>query len=176
VGLKVVSVFSSWFNRSFQNPEPYLQRLSRTQGTHRYRTCRLPHLNGTRRILRICYGASPSPWYYVHPPANPRFVPLSSFPPLVPLSDAFVFAPIVYSGMVIGATPTAGSLNVNPCLKKQLTNVRAAGADEKIVISSPKIMSLEEMIAYMSDDELVEVTPKNLRLRKAILDPKKRKR
>ena len=78
--------------------------------------------------------------------------------------------------MVIGATPTAGSLNVNPCLKKQLTNVRAAGADEKIVISSPKIMSLEEMIAYMSDDELVEVMPKNLRLRKAILDPKKRKR
>ena len=76
--------------------------------------------------------------------------------------------------MVIGECSKSQDLYINPCLKKQLTNIRAAGADEKIVISSPRIMNLEESIAYMADDELVEITPQSIRLRKAILDQKKR--
>ncbi|KAK0236873.1 P-loop containing nucleoside triphosphate hydrolase protein [Armillaria nabsnona] len=82
----------------------------------------------------------------------------------------------VYPGMVIGECSKASDLYVNPCEKKKLTNIRAAGADEKLVIASPRIMSLEESIAYMADDELVEVTPKAIRLRKAVLDQKKRMR
>ncbi|KAG7085969.1 hypothetical protein E1B28_003494 [Marasmius oreades] len=82
----------------------------------------------------------------------------------------------VYPGMVIGECSKSQDLYVNPCLKKQLTNIRAAGADEKIVIASPKIMNLEESMAYMADDELVEITPHSIRLRKLIMDPDKRKR
>jgi predicted membrane GTPase involved in stress response len=76
--------------------------------------------------------------------------------------------------MVIGECAKSQDLYVNPCIKKQLTNIRAAGADEKIVISAPRIMNMEECIAYMADDELVEITPKAVRLRKVILDQKKR--
>lgn len=76
--------------------------------------------------------------------------------------------------MVIGECSKAQDLYVNPCLRKQLTNIRAAGADEKIVISSPRVMNLEESIAYMADDEMVEITPESIRLRKAVLDQKKR--
>ncbi|KAJ8075719.1 hypothetical protein PM082_021349 [Marasmius tenuissimus] len=82
----------------------------------------------------------------------------------------------VYPGMVIGECSKSQDLYVNPCLKKQLTNIRAAGADEKIVISSPRTMNLEESMAYMADDELVEITPQSIRLRKLILDPDRRKR
>ncbi|KAF9017826.1 GTP-binding protein TypA [Hymenopellis radicata] len=82
----------------------------------------------------------------------------------------------VYPGMVIGECSKSQDIYVNPCQKKQLTNIRAAGADEKIVISSPRIMNLEESIAYMDDDELIEVTPKNIRLRKLIMDQTKRQR
>ncbi|KAF9073831.1 hypothetical protein BDP27DRAFT_1318228 [Rhodocollybia butyracea] len=82
----------------------------------------------------------------------------------------------VYPGMVIGECSKSQDLYVNPCQKKQLTNIRAAGADEKIVIASPRIMTLEESMAYMADDELIEVTPKSVRLRKSILDPEKRRR
>lgn len=77
--------------------------------------------------------------------------------------------------MVIGECSKALDLYVNPCLKKQLTNVRAAGADEKIVLASPRSMNLEECIAYMADDEMVEITPVAVRLRKTILDEKKRR-
>ncbi|GLB43088.1 putative elongation factor G C-terminus [Lyophyllum shimeji] len=80
----------------------------------------------------------------------------------------------VYPGMVIGESSKSQDLYVNPCVKKQLTNIRAAAADEKIVLSSPRIMTLEESLAYMGDDELVEITPKNIRLRKLVLDMKKR--
>ncbi|KAJ7595666.1 GTP-binding protein TypA [Mycena floridula] len=80
----------------------------------------------------------------------------------------------VYPGMVLGECSKAQDMYVNPCLKKQLTNIRAAGADEKIVISAPRIMNLEESIAYMADDEMVEITPLSTRLRKTILDQKKR--
>jgi predicted membrane GTPase involved in stress response len=78
--------------------------------------------------------------------------------------------------MVIGESSKAQDLYLNPCVKKQLTNIRAAGADEKIVLASPRTMTLEESLSYMADDELVEVTPKTIRLRKLILDEGKRKR
>ncbi|KAJ3569263.1 hypothetical protein NP233_g5162 [Leucocoprinus birnbaumii] len=82
----------------------------------------------------------------------------------------------VYPGMVIGEAGKAQDLYLNPCLKKQFTNIRAAGADEKIVLGSPRIMTLEESLSYMGDDEMVEITPKHIRLRKVILDPTKRMR
>ncbi|KAG5651996.1 hypothetical protein H0H81_006648 [Sphagnurus paluster] len=80
----------------------------------------------------------------------------------------------VYPGMVIGESSKSQDLYVNPCVKKQLTNIRAAAADEKIVLSSPRIMTLEESLAYMGDDELIEITPSAIRLRKVVLDMKKR--
>lgn len=80
----------------------------------------------------------------------------------------------VYPGMVIGESSKSLDMYVNPCLKKQLTNVRSAGADEKLVIASPKIMNMEESIAYMADDEMVEITPKSVRLRKTELDMNRR--
>jgi len=83
---------------------------------------------------------------------------------------------IVYPGMVIGEAGKAQDLYLNPCLKKQLTNIRAAAADEKIVLGSPRIMTLEECLSYMGDDEMVEVTPRSIRLRKVILDPTQRMR
>ncbi|KAJ3736925.1 GTP-binding protein TypA [Lentinula guzmanii] len=82
----------------------------------------------------------------------------------------------VYPGMVVGECSKAQDIYVNPCLKKQLTNFRSAGADDKIVMASPKVMTLEESMAYMADDELIEITPKSIRLRKSILDPDKRRR
>lgn len=82
----------------------------------------------------------------------------------------------VYPGMVVGECSKAQDIYVNPCLKKQLTNFRSAGADDKIVMASPRVMTLEESMAYMADDELIEITPKSIRLRKSILDPDKRKR
>ena len=62
------------------------------------------------------------------------------------------------------------SLDVNPCKAKKLTNMRSTGAEEKVALSPPKRMTVEEVIAYMDDDEVMEVTPKNIRLRKRILD------
>ncbi|KIJ94180.1 hypothetical protein K443DRAFT_110890 [Laccaria amethystina LaAM-08-1] len=82
----------------------------------------------------------------------------------------------VYPGMVIGESAKSQDLYLNPCIKKQLTNIRAAGADEKIVLASPRIMTLEEALAYMGDDEIVEVTPGSIRLRKVVLDQAKRMR
>ncbi|KAK7458173.1 hypothetical protein VKT23_010081 [Stygiomarasmius scandens] len=80
----------------------------------------------------------------------------------------------VYPGLVIGETNKPGDLSVNPCLKKQLTNIRAAGADEKIVVAPPKQMTLEEYISWMEEGEVVEVTPKNVRLRKVDFKEKRR--
>lgn len=80
----------------------------------------------------------------------------------------------VYPGMVIGESSKPQDLYLNPCVKKQLTNIRAAAADEKIVLASPRVMTLEECLSYMGDDEIVEVTPRSVRLRKVVLDMKKR--
>ncbi|MBI5165129.1 MAG: translational GTPase TypA [Magnetospirillum sp.] len=82
----------------------------------------------------------------------------------------------VYEGMIIGEHTRSNDLEVN-CLKgKQLTNIRAAGKDEAVRLTPPRRMSLEQAIAYIEDDELVEVTPKSIRLRKRLLDPNERKK
>ena len=76
----------------------------------------------------------------------------------------------VYEGMIIGESPKIGDIAVNPCKKKHLTSIRSSGADEALILTPPKIMSLEEAIEFIADDELMEVTPKSIRLRKRILD------
>jgi GTP-binding protein len=82
----------------------------------------------------------------------------------------------VYEGMVIGAHTRDNDLDVNPTKGKQLTNIRTKAADEAVRLTPPILMSLEQAIAYIADDELVEVTPKSIRLRKRFLDPNERKR
>ncbi|MBR2134960.1 MAG: translational GTPase TypA [Bacteroidales bacterium] len=82
----------------------------------------------------------------------------------------------VYAGQVVGEYTRAMDLNVNVCIKKKLTNVRASGSDEKAVLPPPMQFTLEEMLEYIQDDELVEVTPKHLRIRKIYLDENERKR
>ena len=82
----------------------------------------------------------------------------------------------VYTGMVLGEHSRENDLEVNPLKGKQLTNVRASGTDEAVRLTTPVKMSLEQAIAYIDDDELVEVTPKAIRLRKRFLDPHERKR
>ena len=76
----------------------------------------------------------------------------------------------VYEGMIVGENPKNDDIAVNPCKKKQLTAIRSAGADEKLLLTPPVIFSLEEAIDYIAEDELIEVTPKSIRLRKKILD------
>jgi GTP-binding protein len=82
----------------------------------------------------------------------------------------------VYEGMIIGEHSRDNDLEVNPLKGKKLTNVRASGTDEAVRLTTPIRMSLEEAIAYIDDDELVEVTPNAIRLRKRFLDPHERKR
>ncbi|MBQ7377341.1 MAG: translational GTPase TypA [Clostridia bacterium] len=76
----------------------------------------------------------------------------------------------VYEGMVVGVSPKVGDISVNVCKKKHLTAIRSAGADEALTLVTPRIMSLEESIEFIGDDELIEITPKSLRIRKKILD------
>lgn len=82
----------------------------------------------------------------------------------------------VYAGMIVGACNRNEDMAVNVCKKKQLTNMRAAGSDEAIRLSPPRTFSLEQCLEYLSDDELLEVTPKSLRMRKRILDHSQRMR
>ncbi len=82
----------------------------------------------------------------------------------------------VYEGMVIGEHNRGSDLEVNPLKGKQLTNIRTTSKDEAIRLTPPRAMTLEKAIAYIEDDELVEVTPKSIRLRKRLLDPNARKR
>lgn len=82
----------------------------------------------------------------------------------------------VYSGMVVGQTGRAEDIEVNVCKRKQLTNTRSSGSDDALKLTSPKILSLEQALEFIDTDELLEVTPKNLRIRKKILDPTLRKR
>ena len=82
----------------------------------------------------------------------------------------------VYTGMIIGEHSRENDLEVNPLKGKKLTNVRASGTDEAVRLTTPVTLSLEEAIAYINDDELVEVTPNAIRLRKRYLDPHERKR
>ena len=82
----------------------------------------------------------------------------------------------IYQGMIIGEHSRDNDLEVNPLKGKKLTNVRASGTDDAVRLTTPIQMSLEEAIAYIDDDELVEVTPRSIRLRKRYLDPHERKR
>ncbi|MCR4739032.1 MAG: translational GTPase TypA [Lachnospiraceae bacterium] len=82
----------------------------------------------------------------------------------------------VYSGMVIGQNGKPEDVEINVCKKKQLTNTRASGSDEALRLTPPKILSLEQALEFIDSDELLEVTPENLRIRKKILDPTLRKR
>ncbi len=82
----------------------------------------------------------------------------------------------VYVGMIVGEHARGADLDVNPIKEKKLTNIRAAGKDDAMLLTPPRRMSLEQAIAYVEDDELVEVTPAAVRLRKRFLDPHQRKR
>ena len=82
----------------------------------------------------------------------------------------------VYSGMVVGQSPKAEDIEINVCKIKKLTNTRSSSADEALKLTPPKIMSLEQALDFIDTDELLEVTPESLRIRKKILDPTMRKR
>ena len=82
----------------------------------------------------------------------------------------------VYAGMIVGENPKPDDIEVNVCKEKHLTAVRSSGADEKLTLITPIQLSLEEAIEFIADDELIEVTPKSIRLRKAILDVAARRR
>ncbi len=82
----------------------------------------------------------------------------------------------VYAGMVVGQSSRSEDIEINVCKKKQLTNTRSSSADEALRLTPPKILSLEQALDFIDTDELLEVTPKNLRIRKKILDPTMRKR
>ena len=82
----------------------------------------------------------------------------------------------VYAGMIIGGNAKSGDIEVNPIKGKQLTNMRAAGKDDNVILTPPVRMSLEEALVYINDDELVEVTPENIRLRKKLLDSNDRRK
>ncbi|MFC4452973.1 translational GTPase TypA [Deinococcus sonorensis] len=81
----------------------------------------------------------------------------------------------VYVGMIVGENAREQDMNVNVCKNKKLTNVRSSGADEALTLTPPRRLSLEDALEYISDDELVELTPKNIRLRKKVLNPSFRK-
>src|SRR5262249_4047220 len=82
----------------------------------------------------------------------------------------------VYVGQIVGEHCRGIDITVNPCKTKKLTNMRASGSDRKLVVAPKKVLSLEECLEYIEEDELVEVTPKSLRMRKIILDENERKR
>lgn len=82
----------------------------------------------------------------------------------------------VYAGMIVGQNGKAEDIEVNVCKKKQLTNTRASGSDDSLKLTSPRLLSLEQALEFIDTDELLEITPKNLRLRKKILDPTLRMR
>ncbi len=82
----------------------------------------------------------------------------------------------VYAGMIIGANAKPGDIEVNPIKGKKLTNMRAAGKDDNVLLYPPRMMSLEVALSYIEDDELVEVTPENIRLRKKYLDSNERRK
>lgn len=80
----------------------------------------------------------------------------------------------VYEGMVIGSSPKPEDIVVNVCKKKHLTNTRASGSDDALRLIPPRVLSLEDCLEFLDDDELLEVTPEHLRIRKQILDNSQR--
>jgi GTP-binding protein len=96
---------------------------------------------------------------------------------LQPRGTLFIGAGVeVYGGMIIGQNNKDNDLEVNPCKGKKLTNVRASGTDDAIKLTPPRLLTLEQALEFIADDELVEVTPSSIRLRKKELDPTRRKR
>ena len=81
----------------------------------------------------------------------------------------------VYEGMIVGEHNKEQDMNVNPCKEKKLTNMRASGKDESTVCRPPKLVTLEFALNFIKDDELVEVTPKSIRLRKVVLSQQQRR-
>ena len=91
--------------------------------------------------------------------------------------DLFIGAGVkVYTGMVVGRNSRADDLDVNVCKKKQLTNMRSSSADEALKLTPPIVMSLEQSLEFISDDEYVEITPTSIRMRKKVLDPSLRRK
>ena len=82
----------------------------------------------------------------------------------------------VYTGMIVGENARQDDMDVNVTKEKKLTNMRASGRDDNVNLAPPRDMSLEEALEYIEEDELLEVTPHSLRLRKKELDPTRRKR
>jgi GTP-binding protein len=82
----------------------------------------------------------------------------------------------IYEGMIVGENSRADDMTVNPSKEKKLTNIRAAGSDDNILLRPPRLMSLEIALEYIEDDELVEVTPRVVRLRKILLRESDRRR
>src|SRR5699024_1142099 len=82
----------------------------------------------------------------------------------------------VYAGMVVGQNAKTDDIEINVCRAKHLTNTRASGSDDALKLSPPRILSLEEALDFIDTDELLEVTPKSLRIRKKILDSRMRRR
>jgi len=82
----------------------------------------------------------------------------------------------VYEGMLVGENSRPGDMDVNPTKEKKLTNMRSKGADEAIVLEPPRQLTLESALEYIEDDELIEVTPQSIRLRKRMLSASDRKR
>ena len=82
----------------------------------------------------------------------------------------------IYEGMIVGENSRSGDMTVNPSKEKKLTNIRAAGSDDNILLKPPRVLSLEAALEYIEDDELVEVTPNSIRLRKILLTETERRR
>jgi GTP-binding protein len=82
----------------------------------------------------------------------------------------------VYEGMIVGENARENDMTVNPCREKKLTNMRASGSDENVILKPPRELSLEAALEYIEDDELVEVTPQSIRLRKVLLKESDRRR
>jgi GTP-binding protein len=82
----------------------------------------------------------------------------------------------IYEGMIVGENARDSDMVVNPCREKKLTNVRAAGSDENIILKPPRALFLEAALEYIEDDELVEITPKSIRMRKIKLRESERRR
>ena len=82
----------------------------------------------------------------------------------------------IYTGMIVGANNKDNDLVVNICKEKKLSNMRSSGSDVNIILTPPLKMSLEQILGFLNEDELAEITPKNIRLRKKILNEKDRKR
>jgi GTP-binding protein len=83
---------------------------------------------------------------------------------------------VVYEGMIVGENSRSDDMAVNPTKEKKLTNMRASGSDRNILLKPPRVLSLEAALEYIEDDELVEVTPSNIRLRKIILSETERRK